>query len=238
MSCPGEAAQDFAGQPPAHDQPAHPRVDVSPRCGHRWRREAESLCHGYHQEGSKHEGPGELMSASEHDADAGSLAAGRRRAPDRLVLVRHAQSVGNVADDHAHAHGLGRLELDTRDADTPLSENGTQQARALGVYLGGLSGDELPGVVPCPSMSSLSDCRNRAGHGRARAQIGDRRAASGSAIGISDGFTRKGIEAEYPRRRRAAARVRSITGRRVGESWCDVAPDPRCAGRHPRRVRG
>ncbi|MGI9588750.1 MAG: phosphoglycerate mutase family protein, partial [Dietzia maris] len=63
-----------------------------------------------------------------------------------LLLVRHGQSVGNVANDNARAAGAHRLELDHRDADTPLSESGVGQARAVGAWLGGLPEDARPTV--------------------------------------------------------------------------------------------
>ena len=52
--------------------------------------------------------------------------------PDRLWIVRHGQSAGNVARDAAELAGASMIEITTRDADTPLSELGVQQARALG----------------------------------------------------------------------------------------------------------
>ena len=153
------------------------------------------------------------------------LAAGRRSAPRRLVLVRHAQSVGNVADEHAHAHGLGRLELDTRDADTPLSELGEQQARALGEHLRGLSADELPDVV----VSSPYERARRTAEialttaGLDHKLVVDERLRERD-LGVLDGYTRKGIEAEYPDEAARRARVGKFYYRPAGgESWCDVA---------------
>ena len=64
-----------------------------------------------------------------------------------LVLVRHGQSAGNVADAEARRQGLGRLELATRDADTPLSPSGERQARAVGRHLRDLDARDRPEVV-------------------------------------------------------------------------------------------
>ncbi len=36
-----------------------------------------------------------------------------------LVIVRHGESVGNLAAEAAGKQGLARLELDYRDPDTP-----------------------------------------------------------------------------------------------------------------------
>ena len=64
-----------------------------------------------------------------------------------LVLVRHGESVGNVADRDARRENLDRLDLATRDADTPLSDTGEAQAAALGERLVRLSPDERPDLV-------------------------------------------------------------------------------------------
>jgi Histidine phosphatase superfamily (branch 1) len=55
-----------------------------------------------------------------------------QRWPERLWIVRHGQSAGNVARDSAHAAGSHRIDIDTRDVDVPLSELGERQALALG----------------------------------------------------------------------------------------------------------
>ncbi|MDO5495412.1 MAG: histidine phosphatase family protein [bacterium] len=157
--------------------------------------------------------------------EAESLAAGRRRAPKQLVLVRHAQSVANVADEHAHQTGAGRLEIETRDADTPLSELGERQARALGEYLRELPEDERPDVV-------LSSPYVRA---RRTAEIAlevaglDQRLVLDERIrerdlGVLDGYTRIGIEEKFPEEAERRTRDGKLYYRPAGgESWCDVA---------------
>ncbi len=42
------------------------------------------------------------------------------RWPERLWLVRHGQSQGNVARDAAHEAGHDVIDLDLRDVDVPL----------------------------------------------------------------------------------------------------------------------
>ena len=66
---------------------------------------------------------------------------------DQLVLVRHGESVGNLADADARRRGLGRLDLDTRDPDTPLSDQGRRQAGVLARAVAALDPDEQPEVV-------------------------------------------------------------------------------------------
>ena len=54
-----------------------------------------------------------------------------------LWLVRHGESVGNVAATAAEAARAEMIELASRDADVPLSETGIEQARALSAALHG-----------------------------------------------------------------------------------------------------
>src|SRR5690348_3937351 len=69
------------------------------------------------------------------------------KGPTELVLVRHAESRGNVADRAAREKGAERLELDVRDADMPLSELGEQQAAGLGHHLATVPADQRPTAV-------------------------------------------------------------------------------------------
>ena len=62
--------------------------------------------------------------------------------PERLYLVRHGQSQGNIARDAAHEAGLSVIDLQTRDVDVPLSELGHRQASAAGHWFGRLEEDE------------------------------------------------------------------------------------------------
>ncbi|WP_260439841.1 histidine phosphatase family protein [Humibacillus xanthopallidus] len=137
--------------------------------------------------------------------------------------MRHGQSLGNVANDDAHRSGLERLDLATRDADTPLSPAGEDQARAVGQHLKDLAWDDRPEVV-------LSSPYERAARtaGLALAPIGgdvilDERLRERD-LGAFDGLTGEGIRAAFPEE----AERRSVTGKFYyrppgGESWTDVA---------------
>ena len=78
---------------------------------------------------------------------ASERTAATERWPHRLWIIRHGESAGNVARDAAHAAGLGRIDIDLRDVDVPLSELGTHQSKALGRWFAGLPADERPDVV-------------------------------------------------------------------------------------------
>src|SRR5690348_2987359 len=67
--------------------------------------------------------------------------------PAELWMVRHGQSLGNVARDAAHAAELERLELVERDMDVPLSPLGREQAAAFGRWLGDEPEDRQPQAI-------------------------------------------------------------------------------------------
>ncbi|AKT50736.1 histidine phosphatase family protein [Arsenicicoccus sp. oral taxon 190] len=154
-----------------------------------------------------------------------SIAAGRRTAPRRLVLVRHGQSEGNVADAAARKAGEGRLALDYRDADTPLSELGHEQARALGWHLAGLADEQRPEVVLC---SPYERARGTALAALREAGLDDTLVLDERLrerdLGIFDGLTGDGIRADHPEEAERRTKVGKFYYRPPGgESWCDVA---------------
>ena len=67
--------------------------------------------------------------------------------PDRLWIVRHGESAGNIARDAAYASGLAVIDIAERDVDVPLSGLGERQARALGEWFGAQAEEERPTVV-------------------------------------------------------------------------------------------
>ncbi|WP_243738396.1 histidine phosphatase family protein [Cellulomonas shaoxiangyii] len=146
-------------------------------------------------------------------------------APTSLVLVRHGESVGNLAAARAEQAGAEVVEIDTRDADTLLSDRGLEQARALGVWLGGLPADERPEVVWC---SPYVRTRQTAATALEAAGIDlpvvvDERLRD-RELGVLDRLTRAGVEARHP----GEAERRRLLGKMYhrppgGESWADVA---------------
>jgi probable phosphoglycerate mutase len=57
--------------------------------------------------------------------------------PCELWLLRHGQSLGNVARDRARDADVETLDIAERDMDVPLSDLGVEQAQAFGRWLGG-----------------------------------------------------------------------------------------------------
>ena len=131
-----------------------------------------------------------------------------RRGPDRLVLVRHGESVGNLADAEARERGSDRLDLDARDADVELSDTGQKQADAVGRWLARGAGRPADGraqlAVP-PGSGDRAPSRRR----RGIEVILDERLRERD-LGIFDGLTGQGIRSAYPEeaeRRREARQV-------------------------------
>ncbi|HWS32780.1 MAG TPA: histidine phosphatase family protein [Actinoplanes sp.] len=64
-----------------------------------------------------------------------------------LILVRHGQSLANVAFPAADAEGLLEAAVSGRDADVPLTGLGEEQAAAVGRWLAALPEERRPEVV-------------------------------------------------------------------------------------------
>lgn len=152
------------------------------------------------------------------------LSAGRRRAPSELTLIRHAESLGNVADRVAREKSAHHLDLAYRDADTPLSDVGRAQAVAVSRWAAQLEETQRPSVV-------LSSPYQRA-HQSARLSVeplglGDHIVVDERLrerdLGILDRMTGDGIRQNYPQEAARRADVGKFYYRPPGgESWTDV----------------
>jgi len=145
-----------------------------------------------------------------------------RRGPDELVLVRHGESAGNIADSEARDADAERLELSARDADVELSDNGEEQARTLGRWVARLAQGDLPDLVVTSPYRRAADTARRALDGLDVELLMDERLRERD-LGLLDGLTGKGIWARYPEE----AERRSHVGKFYyqppsGESWADV----------------
>ena len=151
----------------------------------------------------------------------------RQRWPQKLWIVRHGQSAGNVARDAAHAAGLAMIDIAHRDVDVPLSELGHQQARALGEWFSSLPEDEKPEIVLSSPyvrarQTARAVCEAGGVVGEARPPIVDERLRE-REFGIFDRLTTAGINEKYPE----LAEHRALLGKFYhrapgGESWADV----------------
>jgi len=151
----------------------------------------------------------------------------RTRWPDRLLLVRHGESAGNVARDAAHAAGQARIDIAGRDADVPLSERGKVQSAALGRWLAQRAAAERPEVLLCSPYRRARETAQliRAAHGltaAAPADVVDERLRE-REFGILDRLTAAGIAQLFPEQAEFRRRLGKFYHRPPGgESWCDV----------------
>jgi broad specificity phosphatase PhoE len=145
--------------------------------------------------------------------------------PRLLLLVRHAESVGNLAADRAHATGASVLELDVRDADVELSDTGREQAASLGRWLAELPDGERPtAALTSPYVRAATTARLalEASGLDVPLQLDER--LRERDLGIFDGLTGKGYRELYEREADRRLRTGKLYYRAPGgESWSDVA---------------
>lgn len=145
---------------------------------------------------------------------------GLQRGPRSLVLVRHGESVGNLADARAREQGADRLDLPARDADVELSDEGRRQADALGEWMA--KAENLPDLVlSSPYARALETARRAVTHTDHEIVLDER--LRERDLGLFDGMTGQGIRKEFAdeaeRRRHVGKFYYSPPS---GESWADV----------------
>jgi broad specificity phosphatase PhoE len=138
--------------------------------------------------------------------------------PRHLWLIRHGQSAGNVARDVAEESGAEMIDLDTRDADVPLSDLGKVQSQATAHWFESV---EPPPEVffASPFVRAYQTCKAIAHDDEICV---DERLRE-KEFGILDRFTKRGILNKFPE----LAEQRRLVGKFYfrppgGESWCDV----------------
>lgn len=148
------------------------------------------------------------------------------RWPEKLWIVRHGQSAGNVARDAAHAAMLDRIAVAGRDVDVPLSDLGERQSLALGRWFAAMPEQDRPQAVlvsPYARAIRTAELIRQAGGVAADEPLcGDERLRE-KEFGILDGLTTPGVARVFPDQ----AEFRRILGKFYhrppgGESWCDV----------------
>jgi broad specificity phosphatase PhoE len=161
--------------------------------------------------------------SAESGRATGCQVSDREPKPSVIWLVRHGESMGNVADAQAQEAGAGRLELDVRDPDVPLSDTGRAQAEALGRYLAALPEDQRPtAALSSPFARALTTAQLATENLGVRVRTDER--LRERDFGAFDGMTGTGIREQYP----DEAGRRDLLGKFYyrppgGESWADVA---------------
>ncbi len=150
----------------------------------------------------------------------------RQRWPEKLWIVRHGQSAGNVARDAAHASGAAMIDIPLRDVDVPLSPLGHRQAEAVAHWFASMPADEQPEIVmTSPYVRARQTARaicEAGGVVEARPPIVDERLRE-REFGVFDRLTTAGIKQQFP----DLAEHRALLGKFYhrppgGESWADV----------------
>jgi broad specificity phosphatase PhoE len=145
-----------------------------------------------------------------------------RRGPVELVLVRHAESVGNIADVEARSRGADRLDLTARDADVELSDTGRKQADTVGAWLAAAHESERPTLVVASPYRRAAETAERVVKGIDVEVLHDERLRERD-LGVLDGLTGTGIRAIYPEEAERRTKLGKFYYQPPsGESWADV----------------
>jgi broad specificity phosphatase PhoE len=150
-----------------------------------------------------------------------------QRWPERLWIVRHGQSAGNVAKDAAYSLGSATIEIEARDVEVPLSALGKEQSHALGNWFAAIADAEKPQIIlssPYLRARQTGEAIVAAGGlaGNAPQLIVDERLRE-KELGALDRLTWRGIEQLYPKEADHRGRLGKFYYRPpAGESWCDV----------------
>jgi probable phosphoglycerate mutase len=149
-----------------------------------------------------------------------------QRWPDRLWIVRHGESAGNLARDAAVAAGLHVIPIGERDVDVPLSPVGETQAAALGRWFAAMPRGSRPTVVlTSPYLRAMHTAGIIEGKGGVEAGAPTRvdERLREKEFGVLDRLTKVGIERRFPDQAELRARQGKFYFRPPGgESWCDV----------------
>jgi broad specificity phosphatase PhoE len=146
--------------------------------------------------------------------------------PNALWLVRHGESVGNLANARASETGALRLDLDVNDIEVPLSDRGRDQAQALGRWIERLAPDARPtAAVVSPYLRARQTAEialAEAGLAQLPTRVDER--LRDREQGVLDRLTASGIRDRYPEEAERRAYLGKFWYRpSEGESWADVA---------------
>jgi len=139
-----------------------------------------------------------------------------------LGIVRHGQSLGNVAAEEAERGGAEVIDIAERDADVPLSPTGREQAGALGRHLRQLPPSELPEIAVVSPYLRARQTAELALAGLAVPATVDERLRD-RELGVLDLLTNAGVAARQPAEAARRARLGKFYYRPPGgESWADM----------------
>lgn len=146
-------------------------------------------------------------------------------AVQEIWLVRHGESLANVAAARAEAAGDDLIDVEYRDADVPLSPLGESQSRSLGQELADRGIDDVPvalWVSPYLRAQQTIEIALEAGglagpEKRVDERLRDRE------LGVLDLLTLQGVRNRHPDEERRRQWLGKYYHRPAGgESWADV----------------
>lgn len=147
--------------------------------------------------------------------------------PEALLLVRHGESVGNVAQRRAYAEGAETIGIAEPDPLIALTDRGKAQAQVLGRWLAGLGAAAPTVILSSPYLRARETARlalAEAGPPLAARPIRVDERLRDRELGVLAGLTALGIKARFPHEAEAKARLTKFYHRPPGgESWTDVA---------------
>jgi broad specificity phosphatase PhoE len=145
--------------------------------------------------------------------------------PETLWLVRHGESIANIARHRAEAENLATIDFPYREADVPLSDAGIQQSLVMGKWFGVLPPAEKPThIFTSPFVRTVASTKILIETAKLPAQsaVTDERLRE-REFGIFDRLTRIGSIQKYPEECERRERLGKYYYRPPGgESWCDV----------------
>jgi broad specificity phosphatase PhoE len=140
-----------------------------------------------------------------------------------IVLVRHGESIGNVARTNAMDAGAETIDVGLRDPDVPLTVSGEQQARAVGGWLAETS--VAPDLVYCSPFTrarQTAELALAAGDLDLEVHLDER--LRDRELGVLDLLTHDGVVNRFPEEEARRRWLGKLYYRPPGgESWADVA---------------
>ncbi|QZQ55170.1 histidine phosphatase family protein [Curtobacterium sp. TC1] len=162
-------------------------------------------------------------------------------AVQEIWLVRHGESLANVAAARAEAAGDDVIDVEYRDADVPLSPLGEAQSRSLGQELADRGIDDVPVALwVSPYLRAQQTIEIALGAGglaepekRVDERLRDRE------LGVLDLLTLQGVRNRHPDEDRRRQWLGKYYHRPAGgESWADVMLRLRSALSDVERIEG
>lgn len=125
--------------------------------------------------------------------------------PSELLIIRHGQSLANIRKDAAKTARASGQEPESawalqheRDQDTPLSDLGVLQARALGQHLKNQYYQKLDYILMSPYVRTRQTTEHVISGMEYQPQVVVEERVREIEFGIFDGFTREGVALRYP----------------------------------------